>query len=93
MKRVPKRIVPGLPERLLELREAAELSQQVLATRAGISIPTLSAAERFGVATTKTIGLLARALGTDVDRLMGRSPPACGSAGGQGYQLDRGGMP
>ena len=68
-----KRIVPGLSERLVNLREALGLSQQVLATRAGISIPRLSHAERFGAATTETLTLLARVLGVRVDALTGRS--------------------
>jgi transcriptional regulator with XRE-family HTH domain len=68
----PKRNVPGLAERLTSLRRACGLSQQVLATRAGISIPRLRDAERFSAATTETLNLLARALGTDVDVLLGR---------------------
>jgi transcriptional regulator with XRE-family HTH domain len=66
-----KRTIPGLGERLLSLREVRGLSQQVLATRAGISIPRLRDAERFGAATTETLNLLARALATDVDALLG----------------------
>ena len=71
-----KRSVPGLAERLLALREAHGLSQQVLATRAGISIPRLRDAERFGAATTETLRLLARALAVDVDALTGRKEAA-----------------
>jgi transcriptional regulator with XRE-family HTH domain len=70
--RISKRSVPGLAERLVALRAAHGLSQQVLATRAGISIPRLRDAERFGAATTETLNLLARALATDVDVLTGR---------------------
>src|SRR3954468_7766273 len=72
--RTGKRNIEGLAERLITLREAAGLSQQVLATRAGISIPRLRDAERFGAATTETLNLLARVLGTDVDVLLGRRP-------------------
>jgi transcriptional regulator with XRE-family HTH domain len=76
MQRVPthfsKRSVPGLAERLVSLRRASGLSQQVLATRAGISIPRLRDAERFGTATTETLNLVARALGVAVDALTGR---------------------
>ena len=72
----PKRNVPGLAERLASIRRASGLSQQVLATRAGISIPRLRDAERFGTATTETLNLLARVLGTDVDVLLGRRPGA-----------------
>lgn len=71
---IRKRQIEGLAERLVTLRGAAGLSQQVLATRAGISIPRLRDAERFGAATTETLNLLARALGTDVDALLGRRP-------------------
>lgn len=69
-----KRSVPGLAERLVSLRHARGLSQKVLATRASISIPRLRDAERLGAATTETLNLLARALGTDVDVLLGRRP-------------------
>jgi len=75
-KRISKRSVPGLAERLVALREAHGLSQQVLATRAGISIPRLRDAERFGAATTETLNLLARALATNVDTLLGRKGAA-----------------
>ncbi|EPX62611.1 hypothetical protein D187_008799 [Cystobacter fuscus DSM 2262] len=44
----------------------------MLATKAGISIPRLRDAERFGAATTETLNLLAHALATDVDTLLGR---------------------
>lgn len=71
-----KRSIPGLAERLVSLRTASGLSQQVLATRAGISIPRLRDAERFGTATTETLNLLARVLGTSVDALLGRKPLA-----------------
>lgn len=67
-----KRSVPGLGARLVALRKSLGLSQQVLATRAGISIPRLRDAECFGAATTETLNLLAQALATDVDTLLGR---------------------
>ena len=70
---IRKRSVPGLGARLVALREARSLSQQVLATRAGISIPRLAEVERYGAATTETLNLLARALGMSVDDLVGRS--------------------
>lgn len=73
LKRPRKRSVPGLADRLIALRQANALSQQVLATRAGISIPRLRDAERFGVATTETLNLLARTLGVSVDELAGRA--------------------
>lgn len=71
-KTIRKRSIPGLGERLVSLREARSLSQQVLATRAGISIPRLRDAERYGAATIETLNLLGRALGLTVDELTGR---------------------
>ncbi len=68
----------------MSLREAMGLSQQVLATRAGISIPRLRDAERFSTATTETLNLLARPLGTDVDSLLGRN-----NSGETGPKLER----
>ena len=73
---ITKRSIPGLAERLLALRKARSLSQQVLATRAGISIPRLRDAERYGAATVATLNLLAHALGVDVDTLTGRKEGA-----------------
>lgn len=78
LNRTRKRRIEGLAERLVTLRGAAGLSQQVLATRASISIPRLRDAERFGAATTETLNLLARALGTDVDVLLGHKPAPAG---------------
>lgn len=71
-----KRSLPGLAERLVSLRKAAGLSQQVLATRAGISIPRLRDAERLGAATTETLTLIAKVLRTDVDTLLGHKGAA-----------------
>ena len=68
-----RRGVPGLADRLMALRRSVGLSQQVLATRAGISIPRLRDAELHGLATTETLTLLARTLGVSVDTLTGRS--------------------
>lgn len=64
--RTRKRSFPGLSSRLGTLRGARGLSQQVLATQAGISIPRLRDAERFGVTTVETLQLLAQVLGVDV---------------------------
>lgn len=66
------RSVPGLGERVVALRDARSLSQQVLATRAGISIPRLAHVERYGAATTETLVRVAKALGVSVDDLTGR---------------------
>lgn len=83
LKRITKRNVPGLAERLVSLRQASGLSQQVLATRAGISIPRLRDAEHYGAATTETLNLLARALGIDVDAPLGRKSGSFSSRGGE----------
>lgn len=69
---VEKRAIEGLGERLGALRVARGLSQQICATRAGMSIPRLRDAERFGTATTETLTALAKTLGTTVDYLTGR---------------------
>ena len=79
-KHIGKRNIPGLADRLTSLREARSISQQVLATRAGISIPRLRDAERFGNATTETLNLLARVLSIDVDVFTGRNFAVGGGA-------------
>lgn len=68
-----KRTIEGLAGRLTALRVARNLSQQVLATRAKMSIPRLRDAERFSAATTETLNLLAQVLGVTVDHLTGRA--------------------
>jgi ribosome-binding protein aMBF1 (putative translation factor) len=68
----PKRSFPGLAERVKSARTAVGLSQQVTATRAGMSTNRLRDVERYGLATTETISMLARALSIDVDVLLGR---------------------
>lgn len=57
-----------IAQRLVQLREAAGLSQQDLATRSGVSIQTISRYER-GIAEPrrKTLTRLASALGVDID--------------------------
>ena len=75
--RIRKTAIPGLGSRILELRHSLGLSQQVLATRAGLSIPRLAEAERYGAATTATLNALARVFEVSVDELTGRK------AGGQ----------
>jgi len=71
----------------MALRRSAGLSQQVLATRAGISIPRLRDAELHSLATTATLTLLARTLAVSVDLLTGRSVDgtATSSAPGGGH--------
>jgi transcriptional regulator with XRE-family HTH domain len=70
---ISKKTIPGLGLRLRQLRAERALSQQVLATRAGISIPRLREAEQYNAATTSTLARLARALALDLDRLVGRT--------------------
>ncbi len=74
--RISKTPIPGLGPRIVELRHSLGLSQQVLATRAGLSIPRLAEAERYGAATTSTLNALARALRISVDELTGRKAGA-----------------
>lgn len=70
--RPPKRSIPGLAERAKSKRLELGLSQQVAATRAGMSMNRLRDLERHGLATMDTVARLARALGVDVDTLTGR---------------------
>ncbi len=74
--RIRKKPVPGLGPNVVALRLAQGLSQQVLATRAGLSIPRLGDLERYGAATTATLNAIARALNVTVDELTGRKPGA-----------------
>jgi transcriptional regulator with XRE-family HTH domain len=68
----PKRSLPGLAERVKSKRTSAGLSQQVTATRAGMSTNRLRDVERYGLATTDTLVRLARVFEVDVDTLTGR---------------------
>lgn len=70
--RPPKRNHPGLAERAKTKRLELGLSQQVAATRAGMSMNRLRDLERYGLATIDTVTKLARALSVDVDYLTGR---------------------
>ena len=75
-----RRIVPGLGERVSALRKAQSLSFQVSATRGGMSINRWRDVERYSAATTETLNKVAKALGVDVDALLGRkSHPAFNS--------------
>jgi transcriptional regulator with XRE-family HTH domain len=71
--RTSKRSFPGLAERAKSARISAGLSQQVAATRAGMSTNRLRDVERYGLATTDTVTKLARVFSVDVDLLMGRT--------------------
>lgn len=70
-----KRIIPGLAERAKSQRLKQGLSQQVAATRAGMSMNRLRDLERHSIATTDTLAKLARVLALDVDTLTGRKVP------------------
>lgn len=76
--RPSKKIIPGLAERVKSKRLELGLSQQVAATRAGMSMNRLRDLERLGVATIDTVTRIARVLCVDVDHLTGRrlSPPS-----------------
>lgn len=69
---LPKRTFPGLAERAKSARIELGLSQQVAATRAGMSTNRLRDLERHGLATLETIALLARVLNVHVDALTGK---------------------
>lgn len=66
-----KRHFSRLPARLAALRGSSGRSQSTLATLAGVSIPRLRDAERFGLATEETLRLLAATLGVTVVDLTG----------------------
>lgn len=70
--RHPKRTIPGLAERARSMRLEQGLSQQVAATRAGISTNRLRDLESHSLATIDTVMRIARVLGVDVDTLTGR---------------------
>ena len=70
--RSTKRSIPGLAERVRALRTKLGLSQQVAATRAAMSTNRLRDLERHGLATTETLGRVAKVLGVHVDDLTGR---------------------
>jgi transcriptional regulator with XRE-family HTH domain len=55
-----------------EQRGALSLSQQVFATRAGMSTNRVRDLERYDLATLDTLTRLARVLGVDVDEFTGR---------------------
>lgn len=74
--RPPKRSFPGLAERAKSMRLGFGISQQVAATRAGMSMNRLRDLERYGLATIDTLTKLARVLGVDVDALTGRKAGA-----------------
>jgi len=68
----PKRRIPGLAERARSKRLEMGLSQQVAATRAGMSMNRLRDLERYGLTTRTTLAKLAPVLGMTVDELVGR---------------------
>ena len=74
--RPPKRSITGLAERAKATRTQLGLSQQVTATRAGMSMNRLRDLERYSLATIDTLTRLARVLGVSVDELTGRKAGA-----------------
>lgn len=71
-KRPLKRNFPGLAERAKSKRLELGLSQQVAATRAGMSMNRLRDLETHGLATIDSVTRLARVLGVEVDVLTGK---------------------
>lgn len=67
-----KRTFPGLAAKAKAKRLELGLSQQVTATRAGMSMNRLRDLERHDLATLETISRLARVLGLELDVLTGR---------------------
>lgn len=67
-----KHHIPGLGERVKDLRNRLGLSLQAAATRGGTSPHTLVQLERNDLASTRTLNCVAKALGVSVDDLTGR---------------------
>lgn len=63
---------PKLAGVIEEARKRAGLTKYRLAIRSGLSLQTVRTACQ-GIATARTLDLLARALGTTVDQLRGRA--------------------
>lgn len=63
---------PKLAGVIEEARKRAGLTKFRLAVRSGLSLQTVRTACQ-GIATVRTLALLARALGTTVDQLQGRA--------------------
>ncbi|MGV3625832.1 MAG: helix-turn-helix domain-containing protein [Archangium sp.] len=76
-----KRTFAGLAQRARSRRLELGLSQQVAATRAGMSMNRLRDLELHGLATLSTITKLSSALGVSVDELTGRRPSALAPGG------------
>lgn len=60
--------------RVKELREAAKLTQEALAYKAGVSLGTVQRAERVGRASTETLSKIATALGVPPGELFAEVP-------------------
>lgn len=67
---------PELAKSLRAAREQAGLSQIFLAVRGGIALGTVHLAERAGLISSRTLAAYSRALGVEVDVLLGHKPPA-----------------
>jgi transcriptional regulator with XRE-family HTH domain len=69
--RISKMNIPGLAERAKTLRHSIGLSQQIVATKAGISPNRLRDLETQSIATLDTIAKVAAALGVGPEFLIG----------------------
>lgn len=84
-----QRSIPGFPARLRELREKAKMTQQALATSAGLSISNIAQIEQ-GLKDDphlSTVMLMAESLGVDLNRFVSglkveRGKPRKPAAGG-----------
>lgn len=65
------KVDPNLAGVIEEARKRAGLTKFKLAIRSGLSLGTVRLASQ-GIATTRTLTAIARALGVDVDSLAGR---------------------
>jgi transcriptional regulator with XRE-family HTH domain len=74
---MPKKEIPAFSRLVKELRDAAGITQQELATRAGLSISLVTQIEQGSKADPKlsTLHALAQALGVDVAALAASGPP------------------
>ena len=72
---MPEKEVNQIASRVRQYREAAHLSQQELATKAGLSISVVSQIEQGNIADPRvsTVTALADALGVSCDTLTGKS--------------------
>ena len=67
-----KKKCPEVGSRVRAIRLRLGLSLQVAATRGGTTPQTLIQLEKYGLATTRTLNCVSKALGVSVDELTGR---------------------